>query len=136
MTIRTALSAIVAPALVAALGLGAATPAMAHAPERGSYHDARDYRHDAQRHTPYRQADIRGEIARLRADIARAEARRTISWREAKGLRAELRQLESAHARFARNGLTGWEYRQLDRQADRLRLALRGERRDADRRRG
>lgn len=111
---------MVAPALVAALGLGA-MPAQAH---------------DTGRYTQVRKADIRSDINDLRRSINQAAARRAISPREANSLRAEVRTLQSLYTSYSRNGLSRAEANVLERRVDRIRVALRLERRDSDRRRG
>lgn len=117
---------LVAPALVAVLGVGAVAPAVAEAAPR----------HDAARYTPNRDNRIRADINGLRAQIDRAAARRAISQREATGLRREAAEVQRMYARYARGGLTGQETRALQQRVERVHTALRAERRDNDRRRG
>jgi hypothetical protein len=125
MTMRN-LTKIVAPALVAALGLSAIAPASAHEmPSR-----------EISRHTPYRNASIRSDINDLRRDIDRAAARRTISQREASGLRRDAVEIQRLYASYARNGLSMTETRVLQRKIDRVHVALHMERHDRDGRRG
>lgn len=116
----------VAPALVAALGMSAIAPASAHESPR----------HEAARHTPVRNNVVRSDVNDLRRDIDRAAARRTISEREARGLRREAADIQRLYARYARDGLTRWETRDLQRRVDRVHVALHAERHDRDRRRG
>jgi len=117
---------IAAPALIAALGMGAATSASAwEAP-----------RHNAGHNTPMRNAEIRSEINGLRAQIDRAVARRMISQREAIGLRRDAAAVQQLYARYARGGLTNQEVRVLKSRVDHIQAALRMERRDRDGRRG
>ncbi|MDE8653084.1 hypothetical protein [Novosphingobium album (ex Liu et al. 2023)] len=115
------LTRIVAPALVAALGLGAAMPATAFA---------------ADRHTPVRNAAIRTDINDLNRDIDRAAARRTISAREAASLKRDASQVRYLYGQYSRNGLTVAETRTLQARVDRIHIALRAERRDRDGHRG
>lgn len=125
------LSKIIAPALVATLALGGAMPAQA-VPYRG------DSRHvTAPRPTtPVRNTHIRQEINGLNTAIDRAAARRTISQREAQGLRAQTRDLQRLYASYARNGLTRGEVQALESRVNRIQIALRAERRDWNSRRG
>lgn len=122
------LTKIVAPALIAAMGLGVAIQAEAQ--------PAGNYRHDARGHTPARNANIRTEINGLNRDIDRAFARRTISNREASSLKREALQVQRLYGAYARNGLSGGEMRTLRARIDRIHVALRAERRDRDNRRG
>ncbi|AIT79435.1 hypothetical protein [Novosphingobium pentaromativorans] len=125
------LTKIVAPALVAVLGIATIAPASAH--EAARYDNVR---HDAARHTPARNASIRSDINDLRRDIDRAAARRTISQREAKGLRRDAAGIQRLYASYARNGLSAREMQILQRKVDRVHIALRMERHDRDNRRG
>ncbi|KQM19645.1 hypothetical protein [Novosphingobium sp. Leaf2] len=113
---------IVAPALIAALGLSAAAPAM-----------AQPMRHQQQ---TMRHADIRADISGLRAQIDRAAQRRTISPREAAGLRNQAAQVQRLYAQYARDGLSARETRMLETRVNQVRVALHMERRDYDGRRG
>lgn len=123
---------IIAPALIATLGLGAAIP-VAQAQAYGR-HD--DRRHDAGRPTPVRNDNIRNEINGLNRDIDRAAARRTISSREAASLKRDAAQVQRLYGQYARNGLTRAETSTLRNRIDRIQVALRAERRDRDNRRG
>lgn len=118
---------IVVPALIAAMGLGAAIPAVQAAPDR---------HHNAGRPTPGRDNGIRADINQLNADISRAAQRRTISQREATSLRRDAAQVQRLYASYARNGLTVSETRTLQNRVDRIRGALKMERRDWNRHRG
>lgn len=118
------LTKIIAPALVAALGLSAIAPASAHSP-----------RHEV-RHAHDRHSSIRSDINDLRRSIDRAAARRAISQREANSLRREANEIQRLYASYARNGLSQKEVRTLERKVDRVHIALRKERRDHDGRRG
>lgn len=120
------LTKILAPALVAALGISAIAPASAHEAPR----------HDAEFRTPVRNASIRSDINDLRRDIDRAAARRTISQREADGLRRQAGEVRRLYASYARDGLSRWETQSLQRKVDRIHVALHAERRDRDRHRG
>ena len=123
---KPGLSKIVAPALIAALGLGMAVPAQ-----------AQDWRHNDRNHqVSSHRTGIGSDIASLDRDINRAAARRAISAREATSLRRQATRLQRDYARFARNGLTRQETRSLQSGVTQIRHALRAERRDGDRRRG
>lgn len=123
---------IVAPALIAAMGLGAAA-APASAQPYGQQHNGR---HDAGRPTPVRNSNIRADINGLNRDIDRAAANRRISSREAMGLKRDANQVQRLYAQYARNGLTRSETQTLQNRVDRIHVALRAERRDRDNRRG
>lgn len=118
---------IVAPALFATLALGA-MPAQAQSHNR-------HYDHNPGRPTPGRDASIRADINNLNRDFDRALARRTISPREATGLRREAAQVQRRYAQYSRNGLTMAETRTLRNQVDRIENRLRAERRDNNNRR-
>jgi hypothetical protein len=123
---------IVAPALIAALGIGAAVmPAQAQ-----PYGHQDRGRHDAGRPTPVRNSNIRADINGLNRDIDRAVANRCISSREAMGLKRDANQVQRLYAQYARNGLTRSETQTLQNRVDRIQVALRAERRDRDNRRG
>ena len=123
------LTLIVAPALIAAMGMGTVASA-----QPAAY--GHNGRHDAGRPTPGRDNNIRAAINGLNRDIDRAVARRTISNREATGLRREAAQIQRLYGQYARNGLTRTETRTLQNRVDRIQTALRAERRDRDNRRG
>ena len=117
------------PLALAAAGLSIAAPAQA----RDTY---RDNRAAAWQLTPARSSEIRQDIQSLRSAIDRAAARRTISSREANGLRADARNIQQLYGSYARNGLTRSEVQTLQNRVNRVRVALRMERRDWDNRRG
>lgn len=117
---------IAATALIAATGFGSAASAQPMAYGH----------HNAGRPTPVRDANIRNDIWQLNRNIDRAVARRTISKREATGLRRESAQLQRLYTSYARNGLTRAETSTLRARVDRVQYALRAERNDRDRRRG
>jgi hypothetical protein len=85
---------------------------------------------------PRVQQEIRGYIDQLQNQIQRAQQRRTISAREAGGLRQQAVALRQTYARYNRNGLDRTEVRTLQNQVNTLRQRLRLERRDWDGRRG
>lgn len=127
----TRLRMLAAPALIATLGLTVAMPAQAR-----DYRGDNSYRHAATQHTSASNTAIARTISEVSRDIDRAAARRTISAREASALRKDASQLQKLHAQYARNGLTRTELRTLENRVDRLRLALRADMRDSNRRRG
>ena len=66
----------------------------------------------------------------------RAQARRTISAREATGLRRQAADIQRQYATFSRGGLDRNEVRTLQDRVNDVRVHLRMERRDWDGRRG
>lgn len=121
------------PLAIAAATLAVAAPAQA----RDNYRDNhRDNRVAAWQLTPARNGEIRQDIQSLRSAIDRAAARRTISQREAAGLRNEARSVQQLYASYARNGLSRGEVQTLQNRVNRVRVALHQERRDWDSRRG
>ncbi|MGX7953725.1 hypothetical protein ACWPM1_14330 [Tsuneonella sp. HG249] len=104
---------IVASALAASLALGIAAPAAA---------------------AVWNPGQLRQEIAQLDHRIDRAEARRTISQREARHLDNQVDRLEDAFRSYARGGFTRYELASLNNGIDRVKSQLRAERRDLDRR--
>lgn len=80
--------------------------------------------------------EIQSDINQLQNQIQRAQQRRTISPREATGLRRDARRAQQNYNRYSRNGLTLAEVRTLEAQVNTVRQRLRLERRDWDRRRG
>ena len=91
---------------------------------------------DGWRMTPARNSEIRQDIQQLNRAIDRAAARRTISQREATGLRRQARDVQRLYAHYQRDGLSRDEVRQLQSRVNSVRVALRMERRDWDHRRG
>lgn len=104
---------IVASALAASLAMGIAVPASAAALNPGS---------------------LRQEIAQLDSRIDRAEARRTISHREAQQLDRQVLRLQDAFRTYARGGFTRYELASLDNGINQVRRQLQVERRDANNR--
>jgi hypothetical protein len=125
---------ILAAPLALAAGLALAVPAQAAPGQHYGQHNTRQQ--DAWRLTPARNAQIRQDINSLGNAIDRAAARRTISRREATGLRKNARDVQRLYASYARNGLTRAEVRNLESRVNSIRVALRMERRDWDGRRG
>lgn len=130
---------LAAPIALAAAALSVAGTAQAqpYGGDRDARHHARhDARHDGWGLTPARTAQIRQDINSLGNAIDRAAARRTISWREAQGLRRQARDVQRTYAQYQRGGLTRAEVRNLQDRVNSVRVALRMERHDWDGRRG
>lgn len=85
---------------------------------------------------PSVQRQIGNDLNQLDRQITRAVQRRTISGREATGLRRQALQLQRSYYRFSRNGLNRVEVAQLEAGVNGLHQRLRLERRDWDGRRG
>ena len=117
--------------LAAPLAFAAAVFSIAGAAQAQPYS-----RHGAWNHGPARSAEIRQDINSLDYAIDRAAARRTISPREAAGLRQQARNVQRLYAQYQRNGLDRGEVRNLQQRVNSVRVALRMERRDWDSRRG
>jgi septal ring factor EnvC (AmiA/AmiB activator) len=95
---------IAASALAASLALGIAVPASA-----------------AAWNAP---GQLRQQIAQLDNKLDRAEARRTISHREAQRLDLQVDQLRLQFRNYARGGFTRYELASLDRRVDQLERQL------------
>lgn len=111
---------LVISAFMAAAAIGAAAPASAQ----------------AWRLQPGVQRQIQSDINQLDRQISRAVQRRTVSQREATGLRRQAMSLQRAYNRYSRNGLDRQEVAQLQTQVNRLHQRLRLERRDWNNGRG
>lgn len=79
------------------------------------------------------QREIQQDINQLDRRITRAEQRRTISRREASGLRRDSNDIRRTYARYSRNGLDRQEVRDLQRRVNQVHMRLRYEQRDWDR---
>lgn len=119
---------LAAPIAIAAAALSVAAPAQA----QNYGHNGRD----AWRLTPARNSEIRQDINSLNKAIDRAAARRTISPREASRLRTDARQVQRLYASYSRDGLSRREVQALQTRVNSVRVSLRMERRDWDRRAG
>ncbi len=75
---------------------------------------------------------LNGEQAQLAQRIDRAAYSGRISRREAASLRYQLQEYQRVEWRYRRDGLSGWERRDLQNRLDRIRRDLREERRDRD----
>ena len=104
---------IVAPALAAGLLAGVAAPASAAVYDR--------------------PGELRRDISQLDNRIDRAEARRTISKREAAQLERQVDRLEQTWRAYARGGFTRYELASLERGVDSIERQLVSERRDDNR---
>ena len=82
------------------------------------------------------QPQIQNDINQLDRQISRAVQRKTVSQREAAGLRREAIQLQRTYNGYSRGGLDRQEIARLQRQVNRLQGRLQLERRDSNRRRG
>ncbi len=100
---------LVASALAASLALGIAVPASAAVFNPGA---------------------IRQQIAQLDSQIDRAEARRTISHREAQQLDRQVDRLQDTYRAYARGGFTRYELANLDNGINQVRRQLTVQRRD------
>lgn len=110
------LNKIAAPALLAALALGAVSPAMAQ-------------------RTPFRADQIRAQINELQNRITRNNWGGRVSAREAAGLRNDVRNLQATFRAYNRNGLDGREMSVLNTRIDNIRTRLHIEARDWNNRR-
>ncbi|MBX3561508.1 MAG: hypothetical protein KF780_06800 [Sphingomonas sp.] len=102
------------------------SPAMAQ-PGRG-------YQQPNRGHQQAIHREIRQDINELERRIQQAQQRRTISPREAQGLRREAIQIRQLYNRFSRNGLDRREVRELEQRINRVHRQLRFQQRDWDRR--
>lgn len=126
---KTFLLAALAPAVL----VGAVTPAAAQNWRQDRYETNRygDGRYDrGWQMTPQRNAMIRADIEQLDNAIMRAAQNRTISWREAQGLRMQARQVKQMYWGYSRNGLDRGEMMTLEQRVNQIRGQLRMERRD------
>jgi hypothetical protein len=82
------------------------------------------------------QRQIQSDINQLNNQIAKALRNRTISQREATGLRSNALVVQRLYNQYSRNGLDRTEVSRLQSQVNKLHQSLRLERRDWDNRRG
>jgi hypothetical protein len=80
--------------------------------------------------TPQRNAMIRADIDQLDIVINRAQQRRTLSPREAAGLRMQARDVKRMYFGYARDGLNRNEVIALEQRVNQIRGRLQMERRD------
>lgn len=120
-------------ALVATAGLAAAASPAA----------AQDWRYDHDRdgssygYARYDRGDynINARQERLNDRIEDGVRNGSLTWREARDLREQSRDIARLEARYRYDGLNGWERADLDRRMDRLDQQIRYERHDGDYRR-
>ena len=116
----------------ASLSIAGAAQAQNYGPNRGQHQAIQQ----GWNLSPARSAQIRSDINSLNTAIDRAAARRTISPREAAGLRQQARDVQRLYGQYARGGLDRNEVRNLQTRVNQVRVALRMERRDWDNARG
>ena len=92
--------------------------------------DNRGYNNRGWQMTPQRTAMIRADIEQLDNAIDRSAARRTISPREAMGLRMQARDVKRLYWGYSRNGLDRNEVYALEQRVNQIRGRLQMERRD------
>jgi hypothetical protein len=97
---------------------------------RNSRYDNRGHDNRGWQMTPQRTAMIRADIEQLDMGITRAQQRRTISPREAQGLRMQARDIKRLYFGYARDGLNRNEVAALEQRVNQIRGQLRMERRD------
>lgn len=88
------------------------------------------------RNTPVRSTEVWAAIEALEADVNRADARDTISEREAAGIRAQISDIKQTYRRWNANGLTAGEASALNNRIEAQRHRLHNERQDDDHHRG
>lgn len=120
------LNKIAAPVMLAALALGAVSPAMAQ-PRHPQSHQ--------QQRGGYNANQIRAQIAELQRRIDRNDFRGRISERETRALRNDVRNLQNTFRAYNRNGLDRREVATLNNRIDNIRGRLRIESRDWNNRR-
>lgn len=96
-----------------ALGLAVAAPASAR-PEAG------------------RSTATWNHIVQLERDVNRADARNTVSDREASAIRRDIAAVKQQYRRFSANGINSNEARMIDGRVAQIRQRLHHERRDRD----
>ena len=92
--------------------------------------DNRGYNNRDWQMTPQRNEMIRADIERLDMAISRSQARRTISPREAAGLRMQARDVKRMYYGYSRDGLNRNEVYALEQRVNQIRSRLQMERRD------
>lgn len=127
----TALTKKALLSLLAASAVAIATPALAQDYGRG--HD-RGGGYNGGYNGGWNGGGLNGEQARLAQRIDRAAYSGRISRREAAGLRYQLDEYQRVEWRYRRDGLNGWERRDLENRLDRIRRDLREDRHDGGRR--
>ncbi|WP_295637858.1 hypothetical protein [Novosphingobium sp.] len=92
--------------------------------------DNRGYNNRGWQMTPQRNEMIRADIEQLDMAISRSQARRTISPREAAGLKMQARDVKRLYYGYARDGLNRNEVYALEQRVNQIRGRLQMERRD------
>ena len=80
--------------------------------------------------------DFNRREARAERQIERCQRWGGLSWREARELRQELRQLEWAERRMRQGGMNRYEFMAMERRLDRIECQIRRQCRDGDNRPG
>lgn len=114
--------------LLFSITVAAAALAAAPAAAQSGYGDR-----DRDRGYGYNQGQGRGleqQLANLESRIRMAAERRIISRQEAFRLQRQANQIEWQYNRYRRNGLTQWEYRDIQNRIEGLRRQLRWDRND------
>lgn len=119
---------IIAPALIAAIGMGAAIPAEAAAPAHQTHLAANSNARVVQ--------SLRAQIDQLQQRVNRNDWRGRISEREARSLRNDVARLRSTYNAYARNGISQREARVLQQRIDAVKARLHVERHDNNGHRG
>lgn len=126
--------------ITGALAFGAAmtTPASAHDGAPAPTHAANNVSDYANTRTPAHATPVRAsglwqQIADLERDVNRAEARKTISRKEAASVRRDIAGLKQQFRRYNANGISPSEARTLDGGIAKVRHHLQGERHDFNR---
>lgn len=128
----TALTKKALLSLLAASAVAIATPTLAQSYGRG--HDGYGGGYGQGQGGGWNGGGLNAEQARLSERIDRAAWNGRISRREAQNLRWQMSEYERLEWRYRRDGLSGWERRDLAGRLDRIRYDLRGDRRDGGRR--
>ena len=119
--------------VVAATAMATALPALAQ-PYGNAWGHPSNRGYDNRGYDDRNWVPMQSRINRLDERIARGIANGQITRGEARRLRMQLFQLVRLENEYRRGGLTGWERAELDRRFDHLRMQIREERRDDDRR--
>ena len=122
----TALTRKALLSLLAASAVAIATPTLAQSHGRGHDGFGGGYGGYGQGYG----GGLNAEQARLSERIDRAAYSGRISRREAQNLRWQLSEYQRLEWRYRRDGLSGWERRDLDERLDRIRRDLGEDRRD------
>lgn len=83
---------------------------------------------------PFRGDNVHQRLQRIEYRIDRNAQRGSLTRAEAVRLRSQTNQIQRLAYRYGRDGMSGWEHRDLERRIDRLQNHLQRERFDGDRR--